>query len=334
MRTLLPALAALSLWLGAAQAQPVKFAELGILADAPVYLAIEHGYFREAGIEVTLERFGSAVQATAPLSTNQVQVAGGAVSAALFNAFARDWPVRIAIGRTGDRPGFSGDTLVLRPDLRDRVQRIRDLKGLRIAVNAPSAALHYMLGRMLESDGLSIRDVELVFMSWPSMGPAMETHAIDGGTVVEPFAALFAQRGLAMPFRRAADVLRDPPLEVSVILFSLDWANAKPEQARAFALGYLRGAREYWQAMRGGPNRAQVVALLARRTTMTDPAQYDQAQWSYADPNGDIVLASLADQQAFFVSQGSVRTPQPVERMLDRRFLDAAIAQLGRVATD
>ena len=58
-------------------------------------------------IEVTLGHFNSAAEAMAPLSTDQIQVAGGATSAALFNAFARGWPVRIAFSRTADRPGFS-----------------------------------------------------------------------------------------------------------------------------------------------------------------------------------------------------------------------------------
>lgn len=333
MRTLLRALAALTLLLGAAaaRAQPVKFGELGILADAPVYIAIERGFFREAGIEVELERFAGAAQATAPLATNRLQVAGGGVSAALFNAFTRDWPVRIAFGRTGDRPGFSSDTLILRSDLRERVRRPRDLKGMRIAVNVPAGALHYMVGRMLEQDGLGLGDVELVFMPWPSMGPAFESRAMDAGAVVEPFAALYAQRGIAVPFRRAAEVLTNPPLDVSVVLMSLEWANARPEQARAFALGYVRGMRVYHDAMRGGPERAAVVALLTRRTSMTNPAQYDQVQWSYADPNAEIDLASLRDQQAFLGQIGALQRPQPVEGMIDRRFLDQALQQLGRV---
>src|ERR1700760_2363364 len=99
-------------------ADPVKIGELGILADAPFYIAIEKGYFAAEGVEVKLERFQSAAQATAPLSQNQIQVIGGGVSAGLYNAFARDWPVRIAMARTRDMPGFSPDTLVLRHDLK------------------------------------------------------------------------------------------------------------------------------------------------------------------------------------------------------------------------
>ena len=66
-----------------ASAEPVKIGDLGILADAPFYIAIEKGYFKEANVEVSLERFQSAAQATAPLSTNQVQVVGALLVAGL-----------------------------------------------------------------------------------------------------------------------------------------------------------------------------------------------------------------------------------------------------------
>jgi len=68
MRRLLLAML-LGLLGGPAFAQPVKVGDLGILADAPFYIAIEKGYFKEANVEVTLERFQSAAQATARSSS-------------------------------------------------------------------------------------------------------------------------------------------------------------------------------------------------------------------------------------------------------------------------
>jgi len=152
----------LSILAGTASAQPIVVGDLGILADAPFYIAIEKGYFTAENLDVKLERFVSASQATAPLSTNQVQVVGGGVSAALYNAFARDWPVRIVMARTRDMPGYSSDTLVLRNDLKDKVKSARDLKGHLIGINTPASVLHYMLGKFMESEGLSIGDVQTI----------------------------------------------------------------------------------------------------------------------------------------------------------------------------
>jgi NitT/TauT family transport system substrate-binding protein len=321
-------LAAIALSAGA---QPVKIGHLGIVADAPFYLAIENGYFKEEGLEVELERFNSAAQATAPLSQNQVQVVGGGMSAGLFNAFARGWPVRIALPRTRDVPGYSSDTLILRDDLRNSVRGLQDLKGKKIAINAPNAALHYMVGKMLESANVKLSEVELVVMPWPNMGAALETKAIDAGAVVEPFAAIYNEKNIAFPFRRAADVLTKPYFEVSVILYNSEWSDRKPDQAKAFTVAYLRGARDYYDAMRGGPKRKQVVDVLMKYTTLKDPAQYNHIQWEYVDPNLQFNIESMRDQQEWYVSQGAVAKSVSVESMIDRSFADYALGKLGRV---
>lgn len=317
-----------------ANAQTVKIGHLGIVADGPFYMAIEKGYFKAEGVEVALERFTSAAQAMAPLSTNQVQVVGGGLSAALFNSFARGWPVRIALPRTRDVPGYSSDTLIVRSDLRDSVKSLQDLKGKKIAVNAPSAALHYMVGKMLESANLKLSDVEIVVMPWPNMGPALETKAIDAGAVVEPFAAIYNEKGFAFPFRRAADVLTKPYFEVSVILYNSDWSGKSLDQAKSFAAGYLRGARDYYDAMRGGPKRKEVVEVLMKYTSLKDPAQYNRIQWEYVDPNVELNLESIRDQQDWYAAQGSVTQKVNIESMVDRRFIDHAVGKHGRIPTN
>ena len=318
------------LWAATASAQLIKIGELGIVADAPFYIAIEKGYFAAEKLDVTLERFTSAVQATAPLSTNQIQVIGGGVGAALYNAAARDWPVRIAMARTRDWPGYSSDTLILRNDLKASVTSAKDLKGKVIAINSPASVLHFMLGKLMESDGLTIEDVQTISMAWPSMGPGMESRAIDGGTVVEPFAQLFSQKNYSFPFRRAADFMK-PPLEVSVILYSKAWMGKQPDQAKAFTVAYLKGVRDYFDAMKGGPKRAEVVEICAKYTSLKDKALYDKIQWSYMDPNAEISFDGLRDQQDWYAKQGFVSQKASIENMVDRRFLDYALEKLGRV---
>lgn len=313
-----------------ASAESIVIGDLGIVADAPFYIAIEKGYFTAENLDVKLERFNSASQATAPLATNQVQVVGGGVSAALYNAFARDWAVRIVMARTRDLPGYSSDTLVIRNDLKDKIKTARDLKGHVIAINTPAASLHYMLGKFMESEGLTIDDVQTINMAWPNMGPGMETKALDGGTVVEPFAAQFSQKNISFPFRRAADFMK-PPLEVSVMLYSKTWMDKQPAQAQAFTIAFLKGVRDYYDAMKGGPKRAEVVEILAKYTPLKDKAMYDKIQWSYMDPNAEISFEGLRDQQDWYARQGFVPLKANLEGVVDWRFLHYALEKLGRV---
>ncbi|TWS99836.1 ABC transporter substrate-binding protein [Reyranella sp. CPCC 100927] len=321
-------------WLGyaaTAVAQPIVVGDLGITADAPFYIALDRGYFAAEKLDVRLQRFRSATDATAPLSTNQIQVAGGGASASLFNAFERDWPVRIVMARTRDMPGYSSDTLLGREDLKNSINGFADLKGKTVAVNAPYGALHYMMGKFMDSAGLSVTDLKIVYLSWPDMGPAFDTKAIDWGAVTEPFAARYADRKSAYVYKRAADVLKNPPLEVSVILYSKDWTDAKPDQAKAFTVAYLRGVRDYYNAMTGGDQRATVIDILIKYTSLKDRPVYDQMQWSYMDPNAEISKPSLVDQQDWYARYGAVKRKADVDRMIDTTFIDYAISKTGRV---
>jgi NitT/TauT family transport system substrate-binding protein len=318
----------------AAQAQQMVVGDQGIIADIPIYIAVEKGYFKQEGIDVTIQRIGSGAAATLPLSTNQVQVVGGSVSAALFNAFARDWPVRIVMGRTRDEPGFSSDTLIMRTDLNDGKNELASLKGRKIAINAPASSLEYMLGRMLKSVSLTLKDVEIVYMPWPSMGAAMESKAIDGGIVVEPFVTLYGLQKTSYVFRRASQEISKPALESSVVLFNKDWMDQNPKQALAFTVGYLKGLRDYYEAMKHGPNRKAVIDIGVKYTTLKDPALYDQIEWSYMDPNADIPRAGLRDQQSWYRAMGSDVSNVDLEKMLDQKTLDQAQGILGRVSAE
>ena len=116
-----------------------------------------------------------------------------------------------------------------------------------------------------------------------------------------------------------------------MILFSKTWMDKQPEQAKAFSLAYLKGVRDYFNAMKGGPKRPEVVEICAKYTSLKDKAMYDKIQWSYMDPNGEISFDGLRDQQEWYAKHGFVAKKADIEAMTDRRFLDYALDKLGRV---
>jgi NitT/TauT family transport system substrate-binding protein len=314
-----------------ASAQTVKVSDLGVLADAPYYIGIEKGYFTAENIQIELQRFNSGQQAVAPLSVNQIQVVGGAVSAALFNAFARGWPVRIAMARARDVPNYFGNSVIVRKDLQATVKGLSDLKGRRIALNAPAASMAFMLGKMLSAGGLRASDVDITYMSWPNMGSAFSSKAIDAGTTAEPFTYRYSQQGLTYRLSDSPEVFREPSMEVAVLLYNKDWLERNPDQVKRFSVAFLRGARDFVDAMRGGAKRAEVVSILAKHTNVKDLEAYDRMGWAWMDPNGEVSAAGLADQQDWYAAQGDVPKKVPVAELIDRQGLDYALSKLGRL---
>jgi ABC-type nitrate/sulfonate/bicarbonate transport systems, periplasmic components len=315
----------------AAAVDEILVAELGVLADAPFYIGIEKGYFEQQKVKVGLRRFGSGADFVAPLSSNQIQVGGGGFSAGFINAYARDWPLRIVLTRIRDIPGNSSQTIIVRNALKGEVKSMADLKGRKVANNAPGSLMHFTLGKMMEKSGLSVTDVTLVSMPWPNMGQALETGAVDAAMIAEPFVAILAEKGIAFPLKRAAELIKDPYLESSLVLYNKDFIEKSRPQAEAFTVAYMQGARDFYQAMKHGPNRPEIIKILQKYTSLKDAALYDKIQWVYMDPNGTVDFDGLRDQEDWFIKQGLSKSRIDLGTAVDTSLVDHALKVLGKV---
>src|SRR5499427_10359211 len=121
-------------------------------------IAIEKGYFKEAGIKVEMDDIDTSANTIALLAQNRLQIVAGGISAGYFNALEKDLPVTIIADRVSTPIGHN---LMLRPDLKDKIKDIRQLKGKVIASNGPGSVSTYEVGKILETVGLSINDVEV-----------------------------------------------------------------------------------------------------------------------------------------------------------------------------
>ena len=89
--------------------------------------------------------------------------------------------------------------------------------------------------------------------------------------------------------------------------------------------------RDYYDAMKGGPKRAEVIDICAKYTSLKDKAMYDKIQWSYMDPNAEISFEGLRDQQDWYAKAGYVATKADLEGVVDSRFLHHALEKLGKI---
>src|SRR4051794_26073436 len=167
----------------------VRIGTLGIIADAPIYIATDRGYFQQQGLAPTLERFDTGAQMVAPLAAGQLDAGAGTPAASLFNAIGRDLPLRIVADNARVAPGRSHIVLVARPDLLTggTLRDYADLRGLRVAVNARGTGTEIQLDRALARGGLTLNDVSLQEVPFPDMLPALANRSLDAGITLEPF---------------------------------------------------------------------------------------------------------------------------------------------------
>src|SRR5262249_61034025 len=135
----------------------VRVATAPPLAAGALLIAIERGYFREAGIKVVIDQLDTASNAIALLAQNQFQIIEGGLAAGYFNALEKDLPITIAMSRVSTPLGHN---MMLRADLKDQIKEIRQLKGRVIATNGPGSVSTYEIGKMLETGGVPLPHVD------------------------------------------------------------------------------------------------------------------------------------------------------------------------------
>jgi len=321
------ALIAGALGVSAAHAQEVtvKVGTVRSISTVSILWASEQGYFKEYGIKVVNENLDTAADSIALLARNHLQIVEGGISAGYFNAIEKNLPLTMVLDRVSSPLGHN---LMVRADLKNEITQVRALRGRIIATNGLAAVSTYELGKLLESDGLTLNDVEIKLLPFTHLGIAFANKAIDAAIAIPPFTAQLLDDGHAIPLRDPDDVITPHPLTIAVSMINTDWANANRALLRNYYVAYLRGIRDYCQAYHGGAVRQAMIDLSIRTGTETRPELLYKYPWPARSPDGRINIASVLDMQAWFHKSNMSSAELPVERLMDTSYLDYAVAKL------
>jgi NitT/TauT family transport system substrate-binding protein len=309
-----------------AQETTVKVGLARSVSNAAELIATEKGYFKEHGIKLEIELLDSSANAIALLAQNRFQIVAGGISAGYFNAIEKELPITIVADRVTTPIGHN---LMLRPDLKDQIKEIRQLKGRIIASNGPGSVSTYETGKMLETVGLSIADVEIKILPFTQMGIALSNKAIDAAIVIPPFVWQFEEQKIAVPFADADRLVEPRPLSIAVIMINTDWARKNAELVRNYFTAWLRGVRDYCQAYHGGSTRAAIIDVLVSSGTERRPELLHKYPWPARSPYGRINTASMLDIQDWYVRHKLANARFAPERLVDTSYLDHAVRTLG-----
>ena len=296
------------------------------LSGAPLYVALEKGYYREAGLDVQMEMSGTSSDMAVLLATNRLQVIGGALSAGFFNSLSKGLPIGLLMARATS-PYFH--YLMIRPDLKATLREPADLKGRTVAVAARGAILVYELAKILEAGGLSLGDVELKYIPFGQMATALTTGAVDAALMISPLQDQVEAKGIGVKWINADSKIKAQPVLVSVWQMNTDWMRQNEDAARKFVRATLRGVRDYCNAYHGAPVKEEIIAALIRHGSERRPELLHKYPWPARSPNGRVNTASMLDMQDWFIKNGYVRAKFPAERLVDLSYADFAVQKLG-----
>jgi len=318
---------------GAAGAQaPIRVGTLGAISDAPIFIADKKGFFKDEGLTVTMTTFNSAAVMVAPLGAGQLDVGAGSPAAGMYNAVARNINIRIVADKAQSTPGYGATKLIVRKDLVEsgRFKGLADLKGMKVAGNAPGVSNTAMLNAMLVSVGLKYSDVDVINLGFPDHFPALQNKSIDAGATIEPIATLAVERGAAVEIMRDDQIY--PNHQIATLIYG-DHFIARRDEAERFMRAYLRGIRFYVRALKdgrlAGETAEEVIPILIEYTSVKNADLLRKITPTGMDPDGRVNIESLQRDVDFYASQGLVQGKVNVASIVDHSFVEAAIKALG-----
>lgn len=250
---------------GASRAEPVKIRVSWIapLSNWASLLMEKKDLARHMGKSYVLEpvRYSGTPQQITALANNELEIANLAYTTlpiAIHNAGLSDLRV-IADELQDGIPGFYSQEYMVLKD--GPVQKIEDMKGKVMAINAAGGAVDIAMRKMLRTKGLEVnRDFVQIEAPLPSMRAILADKKADMVPLVVPFSFDPELRKIAKPLFLNSDVMG-----VTQLLF---WTARKSfiDKNRAAMVDFMEDTLRITSWFLDPKNHAEVIAIASRVT--------------------------------------------------------------------
>ena len=164
---------------------------------APLYMAIEKGYFAEAGIEIELSKFDSPNQITDAIQQGKIDFTGQGIATGIAAVADYKNPGKVKLymlsGGTTDHP--SARLLIHKDSV---ITSIEELKGTKMGILGSSIQWRTVARELLAQNNLEAdKDVILVELAAGMQVQALASKQIDSLLALDPMGTMALQTGIA-----------------------------------------------------------------------------------------------------------------------------------------
>ncbi len=307
----------------------VSLAVLKLTSSAPLFIGMDKGFFKEQGLELDPQWFEAAHPIAVATASGKVDVGATGITASLFNMASAGQKISIVADKGREQKGYPSSALLVTKKMWDEGKtKLEDLKGKRVGITQKGSTFHYMLGRLLESKGLSLNDVEIVPLTKVSaLMAALESGQVDAVILNEPNVTRVATAGYGKVVASVGDVME---YQTSGIFFSPEMMKDKDKAVR-FLKAYVKSTRYYYDAVLAGKNgkeAEEVIGIIAKYTGA--PAAEVKQGLPYIDRDGVLLERDIATQINWYAQNQLIEKPLDPKAVTDTALLTQAIKELDK----
>ncbi|WP_203248098.1 ABC transporter substrate-binding protein [Sporosarcina beigongshangi] len=314
-----------------AEQTAVEIGMLKLTSSAPLFIALEKGFFEEEGLDAKAKWFEAAQPISVATAGGDVQVGATGITASLYNMVASGEELVIVADKGREQEGYSSSAVLVPND--SAVAAIEDLKGKKIGITQTGSTYHYMAGRLLEVHGLTTDDVELVPLnSIPGLMETLQSKQVDAILLNEPNVSRVVSEGYGKVISHVGEEIE---YQTSGIFFSKDFA-ANTDAATKFLKAYAKATRYYYDAVLNkvdgeivpGENYEEVVQIIAKYTDQEE--ELIKKGLPYMDRDGKLLASDIQTQIDWYAKQQLIESSINSTEIVNGDLLEEALKQLGK----
>jgi len=298
---------------GIARADDLLKAKIGVLrlsSSAPVFIAQDKGYFRDAGLDVELKFFDAAQPIAVATTSGDVDVGITAFTAGLYN-LAGKGTLKVIGGMSREKAGYpligyfaSNNAYAA------GLKSPKDLAGKRVAVTQVGSSFHYSLGLLADKDGFKLSDVKIVpLQSLSNAAAALKGETVDAALLPVSTARTLMDSNGAKFLGWVGD---ETPWQLGAVFASPKTLANTPLVTKLLA-ALVRADHEYHDAnltsikdevVPINDKTKPLLEIIAKYTNL--PVAQVVGNCAYIDPDGKLDVKNVDNQIKWLQEQGFV----------------------------
>ncbi len=282
----------------------------------PLYIALEKGFFQEAGLNLNHKDFSASPDLQAAFGAGRLDIIALVTSETLLLK-SKGVDCRVVLAADNS---LGGDGILAR----NSVANIKDFKGKQVALEMGGVS-HFLLLQVLENVGLNENDVKITNATPDAAAIAYQAGRTDIAVTYSPF--LQKANDTQKDGRIIFDTSKMPTAIVDLYLFTTKFVDTNPAGAEGFVKGIFK-AMNFMKT-----NRKEALAIAGKRLQISPEEVETQLKGvrlidlptnvkMLGDAKSDIYLLNQMNKVSkFLVEHKQISQPPDVTKILEPKFL-------------
>ncbi len=303
----------------------VNVGVLRLSSSAPIFIAQDKGYFREAGVDVELKFFDAAQPVAVAATSGDVDFGVTSLTAGFYN-LAGKGALKIIGGMSHEKAGFPLiGYFATAKAYAAGLKTPKDLAGKRIAMTQVGSSFHYSLGLLADKYGLKLREMRLLPMqSLSNVASALKGETVDAALLPVSAARKLLDDG---SIKLLGWVGEETPWQVGAV-FAAPKTLEKTALVTKFIAAIARADREYHDVILAAvadgkapinDKTRPLLEIVAKYTNL--PLEQVVGNCAYIDADGRLDVKDVANQIAWLQRQGFVDKGVSADAILAKDFV-------------